>query len=677
MSIETEKKLFDSCMYLFNESLRHKNQSADFQLTKEFMEAALSHLNFSVTARSAFCDDVWDYNDDVTNASRNVIGSKLRIHFGKYSEIPVLIIIEIKCILYLVNLIPQEFGISKRAVKPNSVLDNVKSGLNYINFVFQFISDNKGRDFAIHKYRSLADVLDAEFCLAAKEYVYCCDQSLVTFFRYLESKIAIDEVFRSKRISANLNSYEWKNKNSKRDRSQIIPDAIFEKLVFTSSILITDFLASLKIEVCDTAVAKYKHLYPADGSSSLSINDEIFNLYRAYRLQNKGHPASFIHSFSGGQRINLAGLRYQLDRALPAGYSCNQLRLYLNNIYYACCYIVAQFTGMRASELAEIIVENEQCLVNSDGIWLVESIVKKTKDINELYGLFDDRWVAIPIVRDAIKAAALIATCKANPFLFSNMDTVAFGCKPQSMNCSGIAHQFRKFVSVVCDKSEIIDFSGHTNMFRHTLTYQLFKADLGLPFISFQLKHFVRGVEHFVSKRAVAKVTLGYGQIGDFIEKGWRIGSSEPVRQRAELESLTMTMDPDGIYYGEAGQAHKSRLRSMFQGYMASGYTKDEILEELVRQGFALISVGQGFCYGGRSEDFDSSVPCIGSLRCNPLRCSNAVITKANLPKWKEIYVQNKANLAKPEYQGNYVQIEAAMDEALKVIEYLEASDTA
>jgi len=49
----------------------------------------------------------------------------------------------------------------------------------------------------------------------------------------------------------------------------------------------------------------------------------------------------------------------------------------------------------------------------------------------------------------------------------------------------------------------------------------------------------------------------------------------------------------------------------------------------MAQQGMAVINVGTGMCYGGRVEEFDQSLPCIGSLRCNPNRCHQAVITRA------------------------------------------------
>ena len=105
---------------------------------------------------------------------------------------------------------------------------------------------------------------------------------------------------------------------------------------------------------------------------------------------------------------------------------------------------------------------------------------------------------------------------------------------------------------------------------------------------------------------------------------------------------------------------------------MAEGYTEAEVYEAMADQGVAVVYMGQGLCYGGRAEDYDTSLPCIGSLRCNPARCKQAVVTIKHAPKWREVYLLNKVNLNKPEYAHNREQILAAMNEAKMVLESLD-----
>lgn len=152
---------------------------------------------------------------------------------------------------------------------------------------------------------------------------------------------------------------------------------------------------------------------------------------------------------------------------------------------------------------------------------------------------------------------------------------------------------------------------------------------------------------------------------------GNRVRDKKSFRRAAELEAIKTAHNPNGIYYGGRADEHKKGLIKTFQGYMAEGYTEEEVYEAMVDQGVAVVYVGQGLCYGGKEEN-DSSLPCIGSLRCNPARCKQAVVTSKHAPKWREVYVLNKANLNKPEYSHNREQIIAAMNEAKMVLESIE-----
>lgn len=232
------------------------------------------------------------------------------------------------------------------------------------------------------------------------------------------------------------------------------------------------------------------------------------------------------------------------------------------------------------------------------------------------------------------------------------------------MSSTGITHQMNIFIRRLLGESTANQIKFNPYMLRHTLAYQLFRAEVGLPLISFQLKHFVDSITKFTSIGATSSVTLGYGEIGEMLSKdGNRIGN-KTFRRLAELDAIKTAHNPNGVYYGGKADDHKQQLIETFQGYMAEGYTEEEIYEAMVDQGVAIVFVGQGLCYGNRQEVYDSSLPCIGSLRCNPARCKQAIVTNKHAPKWREVYILNKANLNKPEYSHNREQIMAAMNEA-------------
>ncbi|MCW8336530.1 hypothetical protein MD483_22235, partial [Vibrio sp. DBSS07] len=162
---------------------------------------------------------------------------------------------------------------------------------------------------------------------------------------------------------------------------------------------------------------------------------------------------------------------------------------------------------------------------------------------------------------------------------------------------------------------------------------------------------------------------LAYGELAETLSNSATKGERLSIQKLAEIESVKATMNPDGTYLGKKGKEHKDRLTQAFIGYRLAGYSDDEIYEVMAEQGMAIVNVGTGFCFGDNTvEGFDKSLPCLGGLRCNPVRCKNAIVTKAHAPKWRDVYLTNKALMGKEGYEDKQVQIVAAMNEAKAVL---------
>lgn len=643
-----------------------------------------------VSKLSKFSDMCWNFNNDYPNAAQNVQGAKLRINFSKYTEIPIFVLTEIKVILELALLNNSIFKLqskegqsrTKKVLKANSLITIFENGLTFINEIFKQASHELGYEFVQEKIRTLSDITPELYSKAAENYDRVKGVELDKFFKYLRSPASVKYVFEKPVAYVELNSLKWKrlaNTNTSK-KEQVLPDLVFESLSKIASFIIVDFLSAIGAKEKISDVHSLERFNTSDYLSwakQEQVTHEILNGYIAMRLGTKGYPSSFItniiepHDWMLKKDSSVTSGRTLRKELKKRGYKLDNLREYFNLVAYACAYVVGQYTGMRPSELSEIRVQDCSCLVQDDGVWLIESTVKKHKDEIST-GLFDDRWVAIPIVKDAILAASYISKIKVSPYLISNVDTVKPGSSPQSMASNGITHQMNNFIGQLLGKNIADELKFNPYMLRHTLTYQLFKAEVGLPLISFQLKHFVESISKYTSTGATSSVTLGYGDIGEMLSKdGNRKGDTKSLRRAAELDAIKTAHNPNGTYYGGKASEHKKGLIKTFNGYMAEGYTEDEIYEAMVDQGVAMVYMGQGLCYGGRAEEYDSSLPCIGSLRCNPARCKQAVVTTKHAPKWREVYMLNKTNLNKPEYSDNREQILSAMNEAKMVLENL------
>ena len=676
--------------YIMNELNTAKNLDSDLH-PQESIEST-TYINAlmerSVSKISKFSDNVWDFNSDYPNAAQNVKGAKLRINFLKYKNIPKFVLTELKIILELAllnNLIfrpklNSRKNNKKGTLKVNSLIPIFEKGLTFINQIFIQISQELGYEFVQTQIKTLSEVNTEHYHEAAKKYEYVKGRELDQFFEYLRSPSAVKYVFDKPLAYVELNSLNWRKLPSteKKNKEKVLPDNVFENLSKIASLIVVDFLNATgqksKILDINSLEALYSSKY-SSWANQVRVNHEILNAYIALRLRNKGYSSSSVLSIIEPYdwMLNKNGLAcgLTLRKALTSrNYQLDKLREYFNLVSYSCVYLVAQYTGMRPSELAEVKVQDCSCLVEEHEVWLIKSTVKKhQQEINT--GLFDDKWVAIPIVRDAILAASYIAKIKSSPYLISNMDTVSSSNSPIPMGSTGITHQMNNFIVKILDATVANQIKFYPYMLRHTLTYQLFRAEVGLPLISFQLKHFVDSVSKFTSLGATSSVTLGYGEIGEMLSKDGSRTGNKSLRRSAELEAVKTVHNPNGTYYGGRAVEHKTNLIKLFQGYMAEGYTEEEVYEAMADQGMAIVYVGQGICYGNRNEEYDTTLPCIGSLRCNPARCSQAIVTSKHAPKWREVYILNKANLNKPEYAHNREQIQAAIGEAVMVLNSL------
>lgn len=641
---------------------------------KSLMSAPISKV-------SVFGDMVLDFNKDVPNAARNSMGTHLRLDLSRFPNLNSVVLLEIK-FAFLCNLkIPSVLKYGRkglRSLKPNSVIQAFKSGLFFVDALCARARQELGDDFFERSYLGLKSFDASFYRKVAESHQYTYGAALKRFFSALRSKFLADNVFDGELPYVDLDSLPWLKveKVGESDRiARVLPNNIFEKASREASFAIVDFLDAMGEVVHDKETLLKRNAKTLNLADSYGLNSRNFDIYVAMRLRAQRYPAEDIvkdlgqveSDFWSDRSEGEFKSRWTLLRTADAPLN-EDFKRYLNFISYCACYMVAQYTGMRPSELSEILVNS---CIQPDGDYyvLVSNLIKHRQSLAKL---FDDKWVAIPIVRDAVRVGQLIARVRQNPYLFSGTTTVAVGGESISSTSHGIFYQLQNFFKEILSEDEFRDLKFSPYTLRHTLAFQMYRAEVGLPFISHQLKHFGELVGTVGQNKSFSETTLGYGGIGDILANGGlKKGQAQPLRFMAEREYVQNYCDPDGSYAGPNADVHRSRLKKVFDGYMAAGYTKEEIFDQMANQRLAVINVGQGFCYGGRREDFDASLPCIGSLRCNPNRCKNAVVTKANAPKWREVYVQNLAALRHSASAEREEELRAAMEEAKGVLTYL------
>lgn len=650
-------------------------------------------MELPASKRSRVKDPVWDFNDDSAIVARDLQGGRSRIDFLGYKNLNSTILFEIKMAMLCALEIPGALRIQKKPklYKPPTLLDIFKSTIPFFDQMSKRKRLEHGSEFFEDSYFSLSDFTEDDYKKGAKEFQRSFSRATMQGFRILSSHFMLENVFAEPLAHVDIEGLEWKknsvtNKNS-RKKLKWLPNKIFEKCSRAASFAVVDFLKALDEEVADTITLSRLGLTSYNEANHFKLTRKSYDIYVSIRMSSRGYTGKEIIPFlyeSDEKFWSLQRPGFFLDKAAIVKFTETQLDNdfyeYITHVGNSASYIIAQYTGMRPSELSGCLISD--CLTKDEfGHDLIVSTVIKCRGA---YGnLFEDKWVAIPAVLDAVKVLRILNRFKQNPYLFSSMNTVEPSMQEAANSLNGVSLRstLLAFLRKVLTPQELEGLQVSPYTLRHSLANQMFRAAVGLPFISYQLKHF----GHLVSRVEQGRhrtVTVDYGGIGDALVSGG--GRDAPSRFDAEREFIVNACDPDGGYAGDNAEAHRSRLKAYFQGYLEVGYSKDEIFDRMAELNFAVINVGQGYCYGNATDEQDTSLPCIGSLRCNPNRCKNAVVTPANAPKWQEVYVQNTLALRKiegdpafselrafEETAGSIAQLKLAISEAEGVLKSL------
>lgn len=681
-SIKKYKQLSTTLVRLYlNEHL--DNQKADAAALSSLREI----MSLRISSASLFGDSTWYFPEARAKAAKTLASTRFTIDFDSYESIPQPIIFQVKLVILMATLLPQsEFFLGKtksnKPLKIQTIMPTFRSWLSFMDHVFSHMIHEFTSDVVNDNFQSLEALKRSHFVEFSEGF-----QTSTGVAKRIER---VPAFFQSKRVhellfSTHLSFPKLRQTKAivtdsiKDDREKVLSDLVFEKASAISGYIIADFLTKLGVEVGDKKSTDLMRDFPFDlGSVKLAdIDWAILDTYTAMRLSKKHYPFdATLHHIDPSNLLTKNHKDHNYADALREYFSessanietIGELHSYLNLVYRSAAYMIGQYTGMRPSELIEMRLDMN--MEESFGVPCIVSTVRKHQGSER--ALFDDKWVCIPAMVDALNAARIISRTRANPFLFSKAETVPFGEEPSHLSQTGIKHILQEYFKQIVPDEYDAD-SLYPYVLRHTLAYQLFRADLGLPFISHQLKHFGNLVGAFsaASNKGFSEVTLGYGEIGEKLSG--TSNTRKSLRHKAEIDAVKASYDPDAKYAGENAEKHSQRMTKIFRGYQAAGHSKEEVFEAMAIQGMAITNVGTGMCYGGKQEDFDESLPCIGGLRCNPVRCKNAVVTQSHIPKWREVYTENLKIVELGEGGAAYNQALEAVNEARMVLRSLGA----
>jgi len=365
-----------------------------------------------------------------------------------------------------------------------------------------------------------------------------------------------------------------------------LSDAQFLFLMSYCRSVIQEFKIAIGQELHDTNSAKSASKSPANFAQAL-------NTYYEYTAKKKKPNTREFRE------------RYGVNLGVVSGL--------LVDAHCAAMMTILLLTGMRESETKYLM---RDCLVNDHGFWFLKSKVVKNRPADMP---ISEGWLATELTLDAYEILQYISDRTGNPYLLSSPIN-AFSKKfNKGYNPGALNTKFNRWIEKIDSGKLFCDWRFSVHQCRETLVYQLARQEVGMPFISMQLKHF-----HSQFNRMPNAVTAGYGQYRSQLLSGIAKRKSE-ARERALLE----VYGENAAFAGGGAGSHKSRIDTFFSGIGLFGKGREEYIKKMASRGVKLMPTSIGNCTKNfiSTNEGDQPPPCFGDYQCDP-DCPSHVITK-------------------------------------------------
>jgi integrase len=416
-----------------------------------------------------------------------------------------------------------------------------------------------------------------------------------------------------------VKALDFRYSDTRSDYQRVMPNELFRLLSNSACGDVLSFLSFIGYERQDKSIETFDLQLLKDVTDGRQMFDDYVAIREADRMLSAKH----------GKKISGAKtLRKHFK--LMYGLTPQQFFELCARTQRAAFTVIALYTGARYSDLTTF---TDGCLRVFHGMHVMSGTHVKHQALDAETGA--DLWPAIPVMRDAIACLKQIARFTFNPYLLSSTETVPVGTTPAPLSLSGYTGAINAYLREIDTTSRWSGRRINAHQLRHTLAHQLARADVGLMFIAHQMKHL-----HTALNALPPDVTMMYGNVGDLAQQ--RALHS----QSAYLETAKELYDPSKPVAGGGAAAFMERRKAYFEGLAAHGWSVEQVLIELSKQGLPFASVGVGYCGGKRETLLKDGTkelpPCLGSLQCNPAVCHQAVITKTHEPQWQKILEQNR-----------------------------------
>lgn len=293
------------------------------------------------------------------------------------------------------------------------------------------------------------------------------------------------------------------------------------------------------------------------------------------------------------------------------GIGAQEIMSLVKDAHCSAMMLVLLFTGMRRSESSFV---KRDSLFEEHGYWFIRSKVVKNRFKN---APCVEGWLAVDLTRDAYDILEFVASKTGSKFLFSSAYPV-FAINRTGYKGAALNTKLIRWIKRIDTSGLFVNYKFSVHQCRETLVYQLAKQEVGLPFLSMQLKHFQRQFDTMPNG-----VTANYGNYRSEL----RVSISNRIAHAREGALLDLYGE-DARFAGGGGQLHKARIDTFFSGLGLFGQTREEYIRAMARRGVKIMPTSIGSC----TKNFmlpigDRPPPCYGDFQCDP-NCENHVITE-------------------------------------------------
>lgn len=364
---------------------------------------------------------------------------------------------------------------------------------------------------------------------------------------------------------------------------------------------LTDVQFLFLLNYCKKSIAKFKQVVRLEIHDSECRALPIFDDEGAIKTCRLALDASYY------DRPESGGITHFKQKF---GVSLTEVTELVRDAHASAMMVILLFTGMRSTETRFLM---RDCLTLEHGYRFLKSKVVKVRPKDTP---ISEGWLAIDLTQDAYDILSFVCVKTGNPYLFSSpfpgFVRVDMGYRGGVLNT-----KFSRWLKRI-DVDGLFDgWSFSIHQCRETLVFQLAKQEVGMPFISMQLKHF-----HSQFNSMPNPVTAGYGQYRSQLMTSV-VGRIAEARESALID----VYGEHAKFAGGGGVAHKARIDTFFTGLGLFGEAREQYIKAMARRGVKLMPTSIGSCTKNFlvSSD-DPPPPCYGDFQCDP-DCPNHVIT--------------------------------------------------